>query len=342
MKKYISLIICSVLLVIAMVMGSPAKADVVSGRGNGNDTRVTTVEQFVDVLDFFNNYEIKSVGDESSQTEGSGFASSLDDLIGGNNDAIYTSATFYNKSRATSDQRYSYEGMSSESHATQTRELTIYLTKTSAFYHSVGAVMQNGTSTSSGGETERYSMVMDFDMEIYMTAKVCYIKFNKFDMTASGDDVENENFVTSNMLGKWFDAGELGVYFLQINAQNYEILGDIGDYFDEFKLSNFNQSNNVYTLREDYIQEVFSMIFGMSFPDDVRGSFSLNLSNKVRPTMSLIQAYSLNEYESGYSINASSYAENNMVFKNINNTVVQFKANRIYDLKDYVDEEDLW
>lgn len=52
MKKYVSLIICLVILVIAIVIGEFETSDVVCGRGNGQDSKVNTIEQFSDILGF--------------------------------------------------------------------------------------------------------------------------------------------------------------------------------------------------------------------------------------------------------------------------------------------------
>lgn len=333
MKKYVALIVCSVLLIIAMLMGSATQSDVILGRGNGIDARVATVEQFVDVLDFFTNYKIKSTDSASVEDGVSTFASKKEE-------SKYTSATFYNKSKMTSNYSSSFSGASSTTNLVFNRELTIYLTETSAYYDSIGKVMQSSTQTYQG-ETKSYSSYMDFDMEIYMSAKKCYIKFNKFDMFASGDGASsNENIIKPEMLGKWFDGDEIGSEFLAINQQNYAILEDLGDYFEDYRLSNFNESNGVYKLKQEYLQEVFAVVFGVPETDDMKGEFSLNLSNKVRPTVSIVQSYSASNYNDGQSVSNSAYSQNNMVFSNINNTVINFKATNIYDLEDYIDMED--
>ncbi len=314
MKKYISLIVCSVLLIFALVLGAPAKEVVVAGRGSGSDSRVTTVEQFVDVLDFFSNYEVQVPG-VSAHSDASGYAASQQD------EQIYTSATFYNKSKATVNSTSSYEGMTQSMSSNYTREMSIYLTKTAALYHSVGVVLTSGTVIAEG-ETESYSMMFDFDMYIYFNAEDCFVRFQKWDVTASGEDVSSIDFVKSDMIGKWYNAGVLGGELLAINGENYELLGGIGDYFEEYKLTKFNQSGKVYTLKDEHLYEVFSLIFGNQFPEDVRGGFTLNLSNRVQPTMTIHQAYSNSDGENGYFSTITSYAENNIKFSNINNTMI--------------------
>lgn len=340
MKKYISLIVCSVLLAIAVIAGTPKNSDVIYGRGNGQDYKVNTIEQFAEVLDFFKDYQLVSSNEKSAKSGISGFDSSADeDSTESKKD--YTSATFYNKSRGAINYSYSYSGMSSSSKTTFMRELTIYFTQTAVYYKSVGTVMSK-SSYSSGDESESVSSIMDFDIDIYMTAEHCYIKFNKFNMSVSGSDDEDGNFVTTDMLDKWFDAGEIAEYFLEINESNYEILSSINDYFEENKFSNFKQSNSVYTLKDDAIKSFFSFILGTSVPDKVKGTFKVNLSTKARPTVTLISSYGDSQENGDVSASGSSYSEDNIAFSNINNTIIQFKANKIYDLNDYLDEEDMW
>ncbi len=334
MKKYITPIVCSVLLIISLLMGAPSDTSIVSGKGNGTDSQVKTIDQFVDVLEFFNNFKLESDDNSSAQVAGGTYsAGSAEENL-----AKYTSATFYNKSRASSSYSASYSGKSYSSNSKYTRELTIYLTKTAAYYKSVGIIMQNGSSSTDGG-TESYSNYVDFDLDIYITTKTSYVKFNKFDITSSGDGATSENFVTPEMLGKWFDASEIAEEMLELNEENYEILYDMGLYFERNKLTHFTQTNGVYTLNKDYLQDVFSDIFDTSFPEDGRGSFSVNLSNSVKPSINFVMSTTANS-NSTYSVYSTAYSENNMVFSNINNTIIRFNPSRVYDIEDFINEED--
>lgn len=328
MKKYISLIVCTVLLITALVMGSPADTGVSYGRGKGNDAKVTSVGQFVDVLEFFNNYEMAS---EQAQAENSGYASLPVQKT------QYTSATFYNKSRTTEEYHRYNGGSSYTMNSSMDRELTIALTKTSAYYKSVGLVMSN-RSVSDGDGSESATYIFDFDMDIYVTAGKCYIKLSKFDMMAVEDGEEQEiSPFKSNICGKWVDAGEMAEYLLAINEENYAFLGRMGEYFDSYKAENFNISNGVYTIKENKLKEAFAIIFGATMPEEMKGDFVLNLSNSVRPTVKLTQSYKYSEDD--YSLSQTAYSENNIAFFNINNTVVEFTAQNIYDVEEFINEE---
>ncbi len=337
MKKYVSLIVCSVLLAIAIIIGMPEQTNVTYGRGNGQDCKVKNIEQFSEMLDFFDNYQIKSSNEKSIKSSVSGFSSSIDNSVEAKNEN-YTSATFYNKSRGASSYSSTYEGMSISYRMTFMRELTIYLTQTAAYYKSVGTIMSK-SSYSSAQESESSSNVMDFDVEFYITSEKSYIKFNKFDITTSDTDDE-VNFVTTDMLNKWFDSAEGAEYLLEMNQENYEILSSINNYFERNKFSNFKQSNNVYTIKDDLVNDFCSFVLGGTLPDNAKGSVKINLSNNTKPTVTLIASYSNNDGSGSASSNL--YTEDNIVFSNINNTIAQFNANKIYDLNDFIDEEELW
>lgn len=350
MKRYVSLAICAVLLIVAIVISAPEKVDVVFGKGSGQDTKVSTIEQFAEVLDFFNNYQLKASTEKSVRVMSEqDQEQNEDDSPLGNLDSddvpasAYTSATFYNKSRGSSEYSYSGNQYSNFSRSVFTRELTIYLMQTAAYYKSVGSIMSRNWQTADG-DTESVSSVFDFDFDIYMTAEVCYVKINKFAITGDSmsdfEDADLDSFAL--MTGKWVDMGEYAELLLEINAANYASLGSINNYFEKNKFSNFTQSNGVYTIKENHLNEFFSFVFGVDFPSDGRGVFKINLSNKIRPSIFLSSSYELDQStNSGYNIKATAYSENNIAFSNINNTVVRFNADRVYEIADFVDEEDL-
>lgn len=338
MKKYVTPIICSVLLLVSLLVNIPQKEDVFCGRGDGKDLKVTSVEQFVEVLDFFNGEE--DVESFASQDGISPYGATYN--TGYSAVTPVNSATFYNKSKGKNSYKYD---LNNYSNATFDRELTVYLTYNSAYYKSVGKVMQN-QSVSFNGKTAMASSIMDFDVEIYIMQQACCIKFNKFDMISSNssvsevEDVNNsENYITSDMLGKWFNAGELGTAFLSINSENYELLGSIGEYFETNKLSHFKQSKDVYTLKSENYHNALAFIFGlgdMSEAEDaykIKGDFIFNLSNKVKPSIILTMAFNDEE--------TTGYMENNMTFSNINNTIIEFKPEKVYNLRDYIKDGEI-
>ena len=321
MKKYISLIVCAVLLLFAFISQVPEQQDVISGRGNGVDSKVTSAQELADVLNYFNNYEMKPI-EEATVEQNNGLFNVEQELDGEEDKETkqkYTSATFYNKSKSSIDYFMSDDNSSIKQTATMTRELTANFTETAALYHSVGKIMQRQTITTFGEqiETETQSMLFDFDVDVYVTTQVCCVKFNKFDiMGMEGDDsVPN---ITANMLNIWFDANEIGEEMLDINQVNLDILGGMGDYFEEYKFSKFKQNNKNYVLEKSYTQEVFSILFDISFPEDVRGEFTVNLADEAQPKIRLIQSYS----DAAGTNRTSSYAENNIIISYINNTVI--------------------
>ncbi len=323
MKKYISFVICAVLLAFAFISQVPEQQDIISGRGNGVDSKVTSAQELADVLNYFNNYEMKPIEEASVNKINSLFnAEQKNDDEQKEEKKEYTSATFYNKSKSSIDYFMSGNGESTKQTATITRELTVNFTETAALYHSVGIIMQkqsvsqhNASSTIT--ETITESMFFDFDMNIYMTTDASCVKFNKFDIMGmeSDDSVPN---ITANMLNIWFDASEIGKELLSVNQENLNILGGMGDYFEEYKFSKFKQNNKNYVLEKSYLQEVFSILFDVSFPEDVRGEFMVNLADEVQPKIRLIQSYS----DGILSNRVSSYDENNIIISYVNNTVI--------------------
>ena len=317
MKKYISFVICAVLLAFAFISQVPEQQDIISGRGNGVDSKVTSSQELADVLNYFNNYEMKPIEEASVNKINSLFnAEQKNDDEQKEEKKEYTSATLYNKSKSSIDYFMSGNGESTKQTATITRELTVNFTETAALYHAVGTIMQK-FQTHRDNETQTNSVFFDFDMNIYMTTDASCVKFNKFDIMGmeSDDSVPN---ITANMLNIWFDASEIGKELLSVNQENLDILGGMGDYFEEYKFSKFKQNNKNYVLEKSYLQEVFSILFDVSFPEDVRGEFMVNLADEVQPKIRLIQSYT---YSEGGS-RASSYAENNIIISYVNNTVI--------------------
>ncbi len=335
MKKYIALIICTILLVFNVITGATADDNVIAGRGKGKDSEVTTAKELANVLNYFGQYQI-----------GGGATLGVDDQLFASSDSSgkeYDSATFYNKSKQTSDYYVSYHGGDSSytrtSKSSMTRELTINFTEDAVLYHSVGLLMER-SSHSSQGETETTSNYFEFDMYIYITEDECYIKFNKFDYETSEEGAYIPN-ITPNMLNKWFETEQLGFMFVSINEENLEMLGELGDYFDEYKFTKFRKTNKSYTLESIYFQEVFSAMFGIALPEDIRGEFTVNLAEETSPKIRIIQSYTDDMYEDGVSANQSSYAENNIVFSYINNTVIDASGLPRHTpvLEDYIEEE---
>ncbi len=309
MKKYISIIICAVLLAFAFISNTQTESEIISGRGNGVDSKVTTAEEFVDVLNYFNHYKMLSAEEGKVENSNNLYASELNTKA---NSLKYTSATFYNKSRISMEYVTDGSDYSEKQKTNMTRELTINFTETAALYHSVGTIMQS-SKMQHGEEKIDSSMYFDFDMEIYMTTKVCYIKFNKFNIF--GDDSAPD--IKNNMLNKWYNAGSLEEDLLDINQANIAILGSIGDYFEEYQFSKFDQKNKTYVLEKNYFQEVFSSIIGVSVPKDIKGEFIVNLSEETQPKIKLL--YSYNDNGTAW-VNA--YEENNIIISYINNTII--------------------
>ncbi len=304
MKKFISLIICAVLLIVAFISDVPNSAEIIAGRGKGVDSEVTNAQEFANVLNYFNEYKMKPVQDGIAKQNNDFFSIETNEKQEENEE--YTSATFYNKSKAYSEIYTTNNKGSVRQTTTFTRELTINFTETAAYYHSVGLVMQKQTiyQNEPVRESKIESGIFDFDVDVYITTQNCWVKFNKFDVMGMEDDsIPN---VSANMLNIWFDASnEFCEMVLRLNQVNLDILGSIGEFFNEFKFSKFKQNNKYYTLEEKYL------------PKDMRGEFTVNLRDETQPKMRIIQSYSSTENSS-----ATSYAENNIIFSYINNTII--------------------
>jgi hypothetical protein len=320
MRKYISLIVCVVLLVIAMVMGRPESSNVTIGAGNGKPETIATAEEFVDVLDFFESFEFKT--SSSAEAGGvTGFATKQD------SSEKYTSATFYNKSKGTVNMSQGGYGANS----TFSRELTIYLTETAAYYKSVGVVMTKSTS-----EEYKTSLRLNFDFEMYITTNLCLVKFERFDIGATGEGTEDvpTDLFKPSMMRKWISSEELGEIFMYVNQENYALLGEIGDYFEDYKFTKFTKNGDVYKINEEFFGDAMDIIFGdIPAPEDIKGNFVVDLSAKTNPRIKMTMSYS----DIFSEISMSAYEENYISFSNINNTVIKFNvdAKNIYHLDDF-------
>ena len=295
MKKNISLIICAVLIFLSVVVGFIDNEQVVVGAGNGKNAKITTSNQVIDLLSFISDNDYSS---NTAHNSSSGLSLSLLSQNTGEEKEEYTSVTFGNSSNTY----MSYETGYSNVRYSLERQLTVYMTKTNAYYESKGFLRQTITSEN---DTQRISY--RFDANAYFDAEHVLFRFNEL-------QVSGVSFAETELIvGKWIDFSSEGDGLLDVNMANYEILRRIKDYIDEKLDTNFTKKGNVYKLN-DGMGDALS-IFGINVDVDdeeyINFDFVINLSQKTRPTMDLIlKSQPITSME-------------NLVFYNINNTVVR-------------------
>ena len=304
MKRYVMMVV-SVVLIIASLMYLPENVNpaVVAGAGDGENSEIPTADELKSLMDFINgrNLNVASVDSVSDNR----FASA--EITSGNSAKKHTSATMHNDSYLSSSTTHKiiesinefgepvYKNVGNTK-VKLNRTLTIYMTDKDTYYVSKGSM----TTTFSDFEEKdnSYESVFDFDMQIYVGAENCYMKFNKFKMTKDGESVID----ASKVMGKWVKippkAAEemLGV----IDSANRSAFQAVQEYVDG-GLKSFDKNGNKYTYTTSWLEE-----------DDTE--FVVDLSEVQTPFISMIV--------DGSNDSGSMDLQDKITFTNIDNTVI--------------------
>lgn len=322
MKKYISLIICSVFIVIACFIGAFETSDVVCGSGNGRDYSVSTIEQFFDVLAFFNDNEKTSTIEKKNESRLKRLVRSMADST---ESSAFSSVTLYDKAKLV----MSVSGGVYDLSATATGYT--YLTQTETYVKQQGTILQK-TNTSS-------VIAVDIDFELYINNEEVYVKYNKYDYSASGEADDNFNNYIDYLLDKWFlyDVEGGNQPFLEFNSQFKNCYEALGTYFHAYT-SNFKKSSNVYTVKDEFLNDLLCYVYNVESDNINNGELEINLSNKTKPSLKICTSCDYEIDGGKHSEDVTYYVEQYTVFSNINNTVIQFNPDKKYSLTEYMNE----
>ena len=316
--KYVSIIICLVLLVTAIVfIPKDLNSGIIAGSGNGKNEKLEEPEDVLELLACI------------SETESVARAANARSKRGDYESATIHESAYLTMSSSSSyyEEHYDYYGnyyssyYSSASSTTLSRELSIYMTEDASYYHSIGQITSS-SSYDSPENDEDYDnqMYYNFDIEIYLNHDddEMFIKFNRWDMFGTGEYL----IISEEIKGKWvsFDSSLYGAVGF-IDEANRSSLSTIGTIIS-MALSEdlFDENKDQYTLSKKDLKELYGT------DNMYKGDFTLNLSDPERPTISFdidVTNESDNDGNGTSQYYNKTVTNLEYVFENINNTVVE-------------------
>ncbi len=331
MKKFISVIVCAILVGISAVLNIDTEK-VTCGAGNGVNEQIKNVSEVADVLESFG---------LSSSTR-------LTALSDSDDEKEYSSATivFETVGGMSSSSTVSGSG-SSSSNMYMDKMMTCYFTE-DASYYDVEAYIRSSASVSASGESDSNSSVQKIKAQLYIDADNVFVRFTEFSITSNKTETLPD---FKKILNKWIDVSEgHGSIITNINDDNYEQMSIIGKYIRNYEEDGFTRDGDFYQMKTDEVKslcrELFRVAGGSSVADDIKtSSFTLNLSNAQHPVMELFYSINVEKESSGssyasnyYKVQCSGEERTKITLSNINNTIVEFNESaKIYDADDFED-----
>ena len=348
MKKYLSWIVCSILLITAWILPSNSPSSI-AGAGVNLSAKIENVEELGNVLSAFSKNKTLNVARTQL------LAASTDTPLSQGARSNYTSVTCTSSTSSSVSISYSTNESSSvygRSSYSMERSMTLCATENETFYdvsariYSSSESRRNGYSYNSEMEYSSVGITMEFQLYVNEADKLSYINISRFDTnsTSSNDDnndneaVKELNNQKARMLNKWISTDSVNSSFMSINNKNYQQLSIIGSAILLAETGDFIGSGNVFSMSESASKQLCADLAGVldaslaskdAFDD---ASFTVNLSAKNRPSFELL--YTMSENSSPYEIKAGERLTCRL--SNINNTVIRFPKNvKIYSAKDF-------
>ena len=354
--KYVSIFICVVLIIVSicLIPGSTS-SDVTAGMGNGVNKELNHPEDIQALLSYISNensetmdnnstYGVSVLGYEDSEKSNDDNAKSKS-----TKKQIYRSVTIHENAYITSSSNSSAYVESgtyySSANSTMNRQLSIYMTEKSSYYHSIGQISSSSSYDAPAFENDKdkqSSAYASFDLEIFFDSKSgdVFIKFNKWNMVSTSQTV----IISNEILGRWvkFDGNAFDALDLldSMNRSSLSLIGNIITMAIDDDM--FNENKNSYSISKKDFKEILET-------DDLKtGEFIVDMSNAERPIVKMTASVSTSNKDdnnsSKYSANA--YTKLEYVFENINNTIVEMDKNADIleidedDVEDYIIIED--
>lgn len=336
MKKYVSLILCAVLLAGAIFVNYEPK---LAGKGDGKNQTVQNYEEFSSVL-----ASVTEIADFSDLFKGDSTASADGvTLLSTGKEAAsqHNSVTISTDYRTSSDVTVADMDMSVSVSGNETWYIT---DGGDRFYIEVSADIGVYAAELDGSS----NMSMDFCL-YYEADLGFFIKYTKITMPGA--------YVASQMLNKWISVDsfsglmDASAMFEQTLLNNYNWLSALDSYMNEYQDESFSQqSKSLLVMKDSLFREfsVNSMInnsemleIDTAISEDniesLTGSLKIDLSDKDAPCIqnNLDVKFSFNI--EGYEADYIAKSKQKITITNIDNTVVNDLSNdKIYDLEDVI------
>ena len=357
-KRIVKVAVCAVLLIVAVCMNTKTQA--LAGAGKGTNEKITTLEAFSAL--------IKETGRKQSTARS---APVVESATG----KSYDSFTFIETTSLRSQSDSSQNGdngswSSSSSNSSLNRTLEMYYTEDAVWYKAEGRLVSKSDSSSRAYSSSGFLSAttetntkrsMNFKIQIYAEEEKVLLYIENLQYSYSykyydGKNSENNKTETEdgqdldvlkNYYNRWIDCTSMPYIanvFLTVNDTNMATLSRIGNLLETaWEAKEYTESNNAYQLKTPVARQ----IFGLSNGDDVDfdGTVSVDLSRPAVPSL-LIDASAKNKivrlgsgYNYSYSGSSYVYLNDNIQFRNINNTVFKKANMKAIDISEIIGEE---
>lgn len=365
MKKYISCIVCAILIVISIIV-SGKKNTLIAGSGNGVGEKVSTVEELGDVLSWLSDrsgMEVEPTSYTDKQNE-----TNTRSLLETETKNEYTSGSFRIFTFAGISSEANYNGNEKKVSMNMKRDMTCYFTQTACYYE-VDAYIQAKSSSkeydsSTGMSNSLSNSTIRIKENLYVDETHVLVYIEDFTIAVrakddEGEKVEQETMNFEPIFNKWIDMstyndGGLLSSAHSVTERNFKVLGILGSYMvqnEEEKM--FSRSGNQYTLLKTHEIALIGSLLNMEEVNlsllkdaSLEVDFSVDVSTPQKPNFNLFYAMSQEnrqEIETGlgsksiYEAKAESVEDMRCEIFEINNTVVKMPKGKFYKPEDFGD-----
>lgn len=333
--------VCLILVCVSIIISyNPQRVFV--RKGMGINAEIYSIPDMSNMIKSINNFGSIDVNKSTVSV------SAADDLYYSMTFAETTDSYFSSKSNYNKDDVLS----NSTSTSSFRRKLQIAYDRNAVYYYSVGQLSFSSTSISNNNTyySETQSRIYsDFAVHIYLDNNNLLIKADKFDYSnykyykytnyKDGDHREETNNNVDDMLkvmqdnsGKWLNctsAPEIAEAIIEVNENNGETLGDLGDFLTNVVESDnnyFEQNSNIYILKQEMLSD-FVETFLNGYGESSNGMLMIDLSDSQSPSVSIDISASNIESSSSSRLNSYASFSDVMDFSNINNTEILLDEN---------------
>ena len=338
--KYLSIFACIALLIASIVfMPFDTGNEVTVGEGNGTNEKLNDPEDMQALLKYISDHNESDVDsghkdlarlsyDESQETYDGEENKNQNKSRSKNKTQDYESVTIHEQAYITSSYHLSTHNENlgyiySDSNSIFCRQLSVYMTESASYYHSVGQISSTSEYDAPGEDDDEHSYsYLSFDVEIFFNGDTSEIlmKINKWSMVSELKTI----IISDEILGRWvsFD-NTVFDYMNMIDGANRDSLGEIEKIINiAIDKDMFDKNKGKYSLSKKEFKEILGA-------DDLEnGEFVVDMSNSECPVVSMkVSGSSKNKPNSNYAYNATSHTNVQYTFENINNTIVRMDKN---------------
>ena len=333
-KRLISLALAFACLIGCFVVSSVQGKARIAGAGDGKDTRIETLEEFAELLQYIQggngrfDYESEDMLSDASE---------------------HTSATVRFSTNLTAESHSDnaeYTGGTIHLKQSVNRELTLYVCEEDTFYVTSGSMTVEKVYLDEDDREQRDSQYMQWDMQIYYSGRRAYILIDQLILATPGQSVQ----IKTLNRNKWIQIPAEGVSnIVDTEYENREVLSALGELMEILVEYDYTApgEGSVNLTEEDFISILELEEEETDQWEDIQLDFAVDLSDPTRPWISSIavtdsttsQEVATGYYEGAYglpepqytTVNVSQKIKNSqeIFFENIDNTEISFDEDMV-------------